>query len=161
MPTRKLNPRRLKQLRAYTTGELAACLKVHKNTIRNWQRKGLEPIDSGKPVLFLGSAVGNFLTKRNSARKRPCPPSTFYCLGCRVPRPPARGTVEYVPITATSGNLRAFCASCEATMCRRVSRAALAMTMPGLDIQFAEAKARLITNPSPSLNCDFKRKAAA
>lgn len=161
MSSRKVNPNRVKLQRTYTASELAACLLVHKNTISNWQRKGLTPIDGARPILFLGSTVRDFLRKQNAARRRPCPPGNLYCFRCRLPRPPADGLVEYRWITATSGNLRAVCATCETVICRRATREALAVTMPGLDVQFPEAKVRLIGSPSPSLDCDSKRKAAA
>lgn len=37
---------------SYSSSELAACCGVHKNTVRNWQRDGLEPNDEARPVLF-------------------------------------------------------------------------------------------------------------
>src|SRR5690348_4476905 len=112
MPSRSINPNLVKIRRAYSPSELAKCLQVHKNTIRNWRRSGLDPIDGGKPVLFMGQTVREFLRKRNNARKCPCPPGNLYCFRCRTPRPPL-GLLEYKPITATSGNLQGFCATCE------------------------------------------------
>jgi hypothetical protein len=66
-----------------------------------------------------------------------------------------------VPLALTSGNLKAFCGSCETVMHRRVCLSALAITMPDLDVQVAERAPRLIGRPSPSLNCDSERRAAA
>ena len=116
MPARRVNPYRVKTHYSYTVSELAACLKVHKNSVRNWQREGLEPVDRSRPVLFQGATIRAFLVKRNKARKQPCPPRTLYCLRCRQPRAPALGMVDYLPITETSGNLRALCEHCETTM---------------------------------------------
>jgi hypothetical protein len=65
-----------------------------------------------------------------------------------------------VPLTLKSGNLKAFCGFCETVMHRRVSRSAVAVTMPGLDVQFVERALRLIGSSSPSPNCDSKRQAA-
>ena len=161
MPNRQFNPNRVKLRRLYNVSELARLFGVHKNTIGNWQRKGLKPIDGSKPILFLGAIVRDFLKQRTAARKCPCPSGTFYCFRCRVPRRPADGVVEYYPITATSGNLRANCATCETAMCRRVSRVAVAIAIPGIDVQFREAKVRLTESPSSSLDCDSKRKVAA
>lgn len=161
MPTRHFNPNRVKLNRVYDTSELARCLGVHKNTIGNWQRNGLEPIDRRRPVLFHGSTVRKFLAKRNSARKHPCPPGTLYCFRCRAAQAPAHGILEYLPITSKSGNVRGFCSACETLMHRSVSRWALAQTMPGLDVQFPEASLRLIGQPSASLNCDSETRATA
>lgn len=154
MPTRRIDPRRVKLHRSYSVPELAACCKVHKNTIRHWQASGLKPNDKTRPLLFQGAAIRAFLGARNASRKRPCPPGTLYCLRCREPRPPALGMVDYIPMTATSGNLRAICASCEAVMHRRARSDDLARIMPECSIQMAQAQPRLIGRRPASLNCD-------
>lgn len=161
MAERRANPNLVKLNRTYDTSQLAACCGVHKNTVLNWRMAGLEPIDNCKPIIFHGSAVRDFLKNRNAKRKQPCGPGRLYCFRCREPRAPALGLVDYVPLTAKSGNLKAFCAICETVMHRRVCRSALASTMPDLDVQFSERSLRLIGSPSPSLNCDSKRQAAA
>lgn len=100
MPSRRVNPCRIKINRSFTARELADTLKVHKNTVRHWQREGLAANDDDdRPALFHGGAVRTFLTKRNTARKRPCPPGTFYCFRCRAPKRPAVGMVDYVPLS--------------------------------------------------------------
>ena len=158
MPARRANPHRVKQHRSYSAAELATCLAVHKNTIRNWQRQGLKPIDTSRPVLFQGGDVKAFLTARNATRKRPCPPGTLFCLCCREPRPPALGMVDYVAFNATTGNLSAICAICEGVMHRRIRRADLPAKMPGLAIQFSQPLLRLSGSPLRPLNCDFERQ---
>jgi len=157
----RINPNRAKLHWTYSVGELAAVFGVHKNTVGNWQRDGLEPIDCRKPILFRGAVVREFLAKRNARRKRPCPPGTLFCFRCRMPRAPALGLIEYLPITSKTGSVRAICDTCETLMHRRASRLALAATMPNLDVQFPEAPLRLIGTPSPSLNCDSGTSAAA
>ena len=141
MPIRRLNPNQVKVLRSYSVQELAVHCDVHRNTVRNWRRQGLEPIDNGRPVLFLGATVRRFLAARKASRKRPCPPGTLYCFRCREPRPPALGMVDYVPVRKDSGNLRALCASCEALMHRRVRKAEIGKAMPGCAVQFEEETA--------------------
>lgn len=157
MPLRRVDPRRIKLHRTYTVQELAACCHVHRNTVRHWQARGLQPLDDARPLLFLGSAAREFLTKRKASRKRSCPPGTLYCLRCRQPRAPALGMVDFVPVTAASGNLRALCEHCEAIMHRRVRRDGIAAVMPGSTIQFVEAPSRLSGRASPSLNCDSSK----
>ncbi|MEP6868938.1 MAG: helix-turn-helix domain-containing protein [Novosphingobium sp.] len=157
MAARRVNPNRVKLHRSYSVPELADCCDVHKNTVRNWQLGGLEPIDKSRPVLFLGHAVRAFLTRCNASRKRPCPPGTIYCFRCREPRKPALGMVEYVPITTTTGNLRAMCEACEAIMHRRTRLVDLAKVMPGFTVQITQGQPRLIGRTAPSLNCDFER----
>ena len=161
MATRRVNPNVVKLHRTYDPGQLAACCGVHKNTVLNWQKAGLEPIDGSKPIIFHGSVVRQFIKRRNAERKRPCGPGKLYCFRCREPRAPALGLVVYEPLTAKSGNLKAFCETCETVVHRKIRRNDLAMTMAGVTIQFAERSLRLIGSASPSLNCDSERQAAA
>lgn len=160
MAARRIDPRAVKLNRCYDIAELATRLGVHKNTVRNWQHDGLRPIDSCRPVLFHGSVIRAFLEARNASRKSPCPPGTLYCFRCRAPRKPALNMIDFIPVTATSGNIRALCATCEATMHRRAPRASLGTIMPGCDVQIAEGPARLIGSPPPSLICDSGKEAA-
>ncbi|WP_371432775.1 helix-turn-helix domain-containing protein [Novosphingobium sp.] len=158
MPSRGPGPHRVKLHRTYSVEELARCCGVHKNTVRHWQKQGLEPIDTSRPTLFAGTVVRAFLARRTAGRKRPCPPGTLYCFHCRQPRRPALDMVDYVPIKPGSGNLKALCATCETTMHRRAREADLPRILPGIAVQFREGPARLKGCPSPSLNCDLERK---
>jgi hypothetical protein len=47
----------------------------------------------------------------------------MYCLKCRSPKQPAAGMADYLPMSATSGNLRALCPDCGKFMHRRASLA--------------------------------------
>lgn len=161
MAQRRINPNAIKLHWTYDVSELAACCGVHKNTVRKWRQEGLAPIDERKPILFLGATVREYLKRRNAERKRPCGPGQLYCLRCRHPRPPALEMAEYVPITQSSGNVRAICAVCETLMPRRVALTTILLVMPGIDVQFAERALRLIGSTSPSLNCDMEREATA
>lgn len=157
MSARRANPHRVKLHRSYSVPELAACLGVHKNTVRHWQRDGLKSIDASRPVLFQGADVRAFIAKRNASRKRPCPPGTLYCFRCRAPRPPALGMLDYVAVNAASGNLRALCDTCDGMMHRRIRLGDLHSRMPGMEVQIRQAAQRLRGSPPPSLNCDFER----
>ena len=154
MPARRVNPNIVKLHRSYSVGELAACCGVHKNTVRNWQGEGLEPIDNARPVLFHGATVRAFLGRRNASRKRPCPPGTLYCVRCREPRRPAGGMVDYRSLKAASGDLSAICEHCEGIMHRRACFADLARVMPGIAVQIAHCPQRLTGRTAPSPNCD-------
>lgn len=161
MGKRRVNPNVVKLNRSYDTTQLAACCGVHKNTVLNWRSAGLEPIDDSKPIVFHGSVVREFLRQRNAERRRPCGPGRFYCFSCREPRPPALSFAEYVAVTDTAGNLKACCETCGTVMHRKVCRVELEMTMPAVEVQFGDRSLRFIGNPSPSLNCDSGRQAAA
>lgn len=158
MSARRVNPNRVKLHRSYSVEELARCLDVHKNTVRQWQANGLEPIDKVRPVLFQGAAVRDFIATRNSSRKRPCPPGTLYCFRCRAPRVPALGMVDFMPLRSGNGNLRALCECCETIMHRRAREADIPKIMPDCIVQFAQGQARLNGLTDASLNCDFKKQ---
>jgi len=153
MPPHRPTPHRVKLHRIYSAAELAACCGVHKNTVRHWQAKGLEPVSNGRPTLFDGGTVRAFLAKRSASRKRPCPPGTLYCFKCRQPRAPAMGMVEATRQNATTGNLVALCETCGTMMHRRTRLAAITAIMPDLAVQIREAGPRLPERNAPSLNC--------
>ena len=160
MPPRRLNPNLVKLHRTYAVSELADRLEVHKNTVRQWQRDGLRPIDGGRPVLFHGRIVRAFLSERNASRRRPCPPGTLYCVRCREPRSPGGGMADYLPITPLSGNLRAICEACGTLMHRRTRASAIAAVLPGIDVRLGEAPERLSGKPAPSPNSDSGNRGA-
>ena len=135
MPRRRPNPHQVKLHRIYSTSELAACCNVHKNTISNWCRMGLMPVDDRKPALFSGRAVRAFLDGQSKARKRPCPPAHLYCCRCREARPLALEVADYTPKRATSGLLVGLCAICGTAMHRLTREADLERLMPGVTIQ--------------------------
>lgn len=140
MPAKRINPRLIKLHRSYTVEDISARLGVHKNTVRGWQRNGLEPIDKARPVMFTGKTVRAYLEGKRKAAKRPCPPGTFYCLKCRIPQSPALGMVDYTPRNALSGNLSALCGACGTMMNRRAAFATFALKMPGIDVQIKGAQ---------------------
>lgn len=151
---RRINPRRAKLHRAYDVGELADRLDVHKNTVRDWIKKGLPVVDGTRPVLILGSEFQAWWGKQRKAAKRPCQPGQMYCFKCREPKAPALGMVDYVATNAATGNLKALCETCGTAMHRRTRLIDIAARMPGLDVRRTQAPSSIdaLTHPSP--NCD-------
>ena len=155
------NPRLVKIHRSYAVEEVARILRRHKNTVRAWIKQGLRPIDGRRPTLIHGVELVNFLQNRRMRGKRPCPPGHMYCLKCRSPKQPAAGMADYLPITDTSGNLRALCPDCGKFMHRRASLTKLNTIGAGWDIAFPQAVSRIGESAIPSLNCDSSMKAHA
>jgi hypothetical protein len=137
---KRLNLRSIKSSRCYDVPELALLLGVHKNTIRNWQRAGLKPIDGNRPTLFHGGEVRSFLERRKASAKAPCPPGTLYCLRCRAPRSPVPGSAEFLPGKSSTGNIRARCEVCDAHMHRRARQERLTAILPDRPVQTREAQ---------------------
>lgn len=138
MANRRLNPRLAKIHRSYAVEEVAQLFGVHRNTVRQWVKQGLPVVDDKRPMLILGEELGAFLTNRRSRSKRPCGPGEVYCMRCRVPRSPALGMADYVPVTETSGNLAGLCPDCGAMMYRRVSLAKLTAAGGDLKVRILE-----------------------
>ena len=158
MGARRINPNLAKIHHSYTARELADRLGVHKNTIRHWQRNGLETIDDRRPYVFDGAVVRQFLKSRNESQKRPCPVGTLYCFGCHAPRRPSPTSIEYAQTRIGAGNLRALCSECATVMCRRVRQDAIVAVLPGLLVQIRQGSTRLSGSSSPSSNCDLERQ---
>lgn len=156
---KRLNPRRVKIHRNYTVEEAAMILGVHKNTVRNWLKAGLQPVDNRRPILILGRALASFLHTRRKEKRQHCRPGQFYCLRCRVPKTSAACKADYLPVTPTSGNLRGTCCDCGTRMYRRVSTEKLAIVAGELHVTMREAQHRIEESARPSPNCDLGHKA--
>lgn len=152
------NPRMVKIHRNYSVEEAARQLEVHKNTIREWIKRGLPTIDSQRPTLILGRDLAAFLEQRRKRNKRPCLPGQLYCLRCRCPQEPKGARVDYLPMTTAGGNLTGICPACHARMYRRVSMAKLSEVRGGLDVRMGQAEQHIVDSPLPSVNHDFAKE---
>ena len=161
MGARRINPNLIKLNRSYDVRELARRTGVHKHTVRNWMRNGLEPIDGKRPVLILGSVIRAFLTQRNAKHRCRCEPGQFYCFGCRTARKPAAGSLECHSLGPKSGNLRACCQSCGTAMYRRVTLSEARAVAGQSAGKSAQPQQRLEESSSSPSNCDLERRQAA
>jgi hypothetical protein len=155
MGRRPPNPRRIKIHHSYTVDEVARILGVHKGTVRNWLKQGLEVIDHRKPILIFGPTLRHFLEARRARAKQTCPPGYLYCVRCRAPKPPALEMADYIPFTELTGNLRGICPDCGHLVHRRVALAKIDAVRGNLDITFSEALQRLSESTAPTVNCDL------
>ena len=143
MGARHPDYRRIKKRRSYTIAEVTSLFDIHQNTLRNWRRQGLQPIDDRRPVLFHGASLRSFLQARRASAKQPCGQGRIYCLPCHAPKEPAGGMVDYQPITSASGRLVGLCPDCSRLMFRRVSLGQLHAVTAGLDVQSPQAQPSL------------------
>src|SRR5262245_65819337 len=72
MGYRNPNPRLAKIHRSYSVDDVSRLFKIHKNTVRNWLRQGLEPIDAQRPTLIRGQELQHFLAERVISRSLVC-----------------------------------------------------------------------------------------
>src|SRR5262245_42028754 len=155
---KRLNPRRIKIHRSYTVGETAALFGSHKNTVRTWLKTGLQPIDQHRPVLIQGRQLASYIDARRKRRRQPCRPGELFCFRCRMPKAPAAGLADYLPVTPSSGNLMARCSDCGTRMFRRVSLSKLAAAAGDLQVALQQAEQRLTECAGASLNCDLEQE---
>lgn len=155
MSKRHPNPRLAKIHRNYTVEEVASLLGVHRNTVREWVKRGLPTNDGRRPMLILGVDLIEFLNARRAKNKRTCKPGEMYCVRCREPRAPAGDMADYQADTATLGNLIAICPVCDSMMYRRVSLARLGEVRGKLDITLPQAPPHIDESAKPSINSDL------
>ena len=147
MSRRHPNPRLAKIHRNYTVEEVAGLFGVHRNTVRNWVKRGLPTSDDRRPMLILGRDLGAFLHARRAQKKRPCKSGEIYCVRCREPRRPAGDMADYEPATESLGNLIGICPECDALMYRRVNPAKLELVRGQLEITMPKASRRICGAP--------------
>jgi hypothetical protein len=153
MGYRHPNPRLAKIHRNYSVEDLARLFKVHKNTVRNWFKQGLEPVDDQRPILVRGQDLRRFLTERRSRAKRACGPGRIYCLPCRAPKVPAGKIAECLQTGETTGTLQGICPDCNRMIYRRVNPQKLNAVRADLDIAVTQARPRIEETAEPNVNC--------
>ena len=158
MRKRHPNYRLVKIHRNYTVEDIAGLFGAHKNTVRQWIKAGLEPLDRRRPLLVHGSDLSAFLRDRKQKNKRPCKPGEVYCVRCRAPKQPDGDMADYLPITERLGNLEGICPDCGAMIYRRASLAKLAQIRGKLNITFREAPRQVSKRGEPSLNSDIGQR---
>lgn len=151
------NPRLAKIHRSYSVEDSARLFKLHKNTVRNWFKQGLEPIDDQRPILIRGQELQRFLIERRSRTKQACGPGRIYCLPCRAPKVPAGKIAECVQTGEATGTLQGICPDCNRMIYRRVNPQKLDAIRGDLDITVTQARPRIRESASPNVNCDFPK----
>ena len=158
MGKRSPNPQLAKIHRSYTIEAVASRYEVHKNTVRQWLKQGLTPIDNKRPVLILGRHLREFLRTKRQKNKRTCRPGEIYCVKCHEPRSPAGAMVDYQAATKTLGNLIGICPCCDTMMYRRVNPTKLEQVRGKLDVRLPQAQRRINERASLSLNSDLTQE---
>lgn len=156
MIKRRPNYRLVKIHRNYTVEEVADLFGIHKNTVREWIKKGLPLCDEKRPALILGHVLAEFLKTQKTKNKRTCLPGEMYCLRCREPRKPVPDLLEYQATTDKVGNLMAICSHCNALMNKRISLLKLPLIQAQMGITFPQAQKHIGDGDQPSLNSDLK-----
>jgi hypothetical protein len=154
MGYRHPNPRLAKIHRSYSVEEVSRLFSVHKNTVRNWLRQGLTPIDEQRPTLIRGVELRRFLADRRARARQTCGPGRIFCLPCRLPKVPAGNMVECIAVSETAGTLRGICPDCDRMIYRRVNPQRLGAVCGELDVTLTQVRPRIEETVRPNVNCD-------
>ncbi len=100
---------------SYTAQEAAALGHVNEKTIFRWMDNGLEAVPCGKPFLFLGSALQDFLRKKHSKGTFTLKKNEFPCFTCKAPRRAKKGSIRKFKDKKT-----ALCSVCNGKMSRTI-----------------------------------------
>jgi excisionase family DNA binding protein len=151
---RRADWRRIKSKYSYTVEEAARVLNLHRNTVRNWVRRGgLSAMTGSRPHLILGTVLIEFLKARRLALKRKCGLGELYCLKCRAPRKPVPELIEYRPMTSGRTRIVCICSTCERLMHRFVANRNLEASLREFGLQSEPAHGSLADTGYLSLNC--------
>jgi helix-turn-helix protein len=126
---------------SYEIAELAAKCGVSRSTVRNWIKAGLPAMTDRKPILIYGAEFKHWRETTLDRRKQKCVPGEMYCFGCRLPRRPALGMVEFHADNEVRGRLVALCETCERPMFRACSHSKISQAMPGISVSISECGA--------------------
>lgn len=133
-PSRRYSLNRVKQAKTYEPIDIAKLFGIHRNTIGQWLKQGLQAIDNGRPIVVRGAELKAFLGERQEARKQTCRLNELYCFRCRAPRTPWGAMADVVPVTAKTAKLSALCLECETPMHRMISRDDLVKLAATIDL---------------------------
>lgn len=156
MRRRYPNPRLAKSRLTYSVADMAALYGCHRNTVRNWFRLGLQPIDARRPALVKGDVLNAFHASRRAKAKRPCGPVEIYCAPCHKPQRPVDDMVDLVAIGDKVWKVSAICPVCDRMMTQRVGIARLTHFRALADLGVARPPGRIMDAPPSSADSDSK-----
>lgn len=159
MGRRHPNPRLAKIHRTYSVEDVSRLFHIHKNTVRNWLRQGLNPIDDQRPTLVLGCELRRFLTGRRARVKQACGPGRIYCLPCRAPKTPAGKMAECIVTGETTGTLQGICPGCDRMIYRKVNPLKIEEIRGDLDVTLTRPRPRIKETEELHVNCDLNEGA--
>jgi hypothetical protein len=158
MGFRHPNARLAKIHLSYSVEDTSRLFNVHKNTVRQWMKQGMKPIDDQRPTLIRGDEIRRFLSERRVQAKRASGPGRIYCLPCRAPKVPAGNMAECVATGGTVGTLQGICPDCNRMIYRRVNPQKLDGVRGDLEITVTQAWPRIADGALPTVNCDSKEE---
>lgn len=132
--SRKINIAKIRPTHTYGLQDIAKSQGRRIETVRRWRREGLPTIANTNERLVDGAEFRAWAVAREAARKRPCAPDEFYCMGktCRTQRVPAVGSVIIRKTNTNLGSIEANCGTCGQKLQKGFAMAELAETEAAL-----------------------------
>ncbi len=140
-----------------TSQSICQLFDIHKNTVREWFRKGLGKMDAQRPCLVHGEALKAFLDKRQQSRRKKCALDEFHCFRCRVPRRAMGNLADIEPRTEKTVVLTGLCEVCETPLRKVQSAKTLSIIFQTFDIP-KQQQAHIRESVSPSLDCYLEKE---
>ena len=112
----------LKKDRVYSVADLQALLGVTANTISNWVKFGLRPIDGQRPRLYRGDVVKAFLIDRKARVKSKLLVGEFRCFACKTAVAPEPRALDFAPQKNGAFFATSKCTECDAMIHKLVSK---------------------------------------
>jgi transposase-like protein len=126
--------RKAKIHRVYDKAGIEAIYGISRNTVSNWIKQGLKPVDDTSPVLVRGEELNRFHLQRYLASKRPCRADEIYCLSCDRPKRPKESQARFTAQRAGVGSVRAVCPDCGHALIRYVNSKGLALMRVTIEV---------------------------
>lgn len=99
--------------------------------------------------MILGGDLSDYLKARATSGPK-LALHECYCFKCRAPRAPALGMADYLPLTPTTGNLRALCSTCTTLMHKAIPLAALSALEGFVEVTVQQDGKHLTDTDKPS-----------
>ena len=135
---------------SYEVWEVAEVLGITVQTVRKWMEDGLPALKAKRPALILGFELKGYLDAKATKTKQKLALGECMCMSCRRPCMPYGLMVDYIPMTSTTGLVRALCERCEAVCMRLTSKAKLAELSTVVQITQMPSREPKGTNQSPA-----------
>jgi len=125
---KKYNIRKIRSKRSYSTQDIADTLGVHIQTVRDWKRDGLKPLQNSiSQYLFMGDDIKDYLRNKCQKFRIKLKKGEFYCLSCRKAVTPKSFNVVDRNVVIGKGKrsliLKANCPECNTKVNRFSSNA--------------------------------------
>lgn len=106
------NPRKAKSHRVYCDSDVRTLYDVSRNTIQNWIKAGLRPIEGLRQRLFTGAELNRFHAERAAAARRRPVGSEIYCIACGNQQAMSGRQVWLSTLSGVAGRLLWRCPCC-------------------------------------------------